>query len=83
MQGKNANIDAVVVLLALAFWGALWGVTGMFLSTPLAVMAMAILAEFPGSRWIAVLLSGDGEPYPERGGGRAEAPEKPAPRKKT
>jgi hypothetical protein len=26
-------------------------------------MAMAILAEFRGSRWIAVLLSGDGRPY--------------------
>lgn len=63
MQGDNQNIDPVVVLLALAFWGKLWGVVGMFLSTPLAVMAMAILAEFRGSRWMAVLLSGDGNPY--------------------
>ena len=45
------------------FWGKMWGVVGMFLSTPLAVMAMAILAEFKGSRWMAILLSGDGEPY--------------------
>ena len=43
--------------------GKIWGVVGMFLSTPLAVMAMAILAEFKGSRWMAILLSGDGEPY--------------------
>ena len=63
MQGDNQNIDPVVVLLALAFWGKVWGVVGMFLSTPLAVMAMAILAEFKGSRWMAILLSGDGEPY--------------------
>ncbi len=63
MQGDNQNIDPVVVLLSLAFWGKLWGVVGMFLSTPLAVMAMAILAEFQGSRWMAILLSGDGEPY--------------------
>lgn len=63
MQGDNQNIDPVVVLLALAFCGKMWGVVGMFLSTPLAVMAMAILAEFRGSRWMAVLLSGDGEPY--------------------
>jgi predicted PurR-regulated permease PerM len=69
MQGDNQNIDPVVVLLALAFWGKVWGVVGMFLSTPLAVMAMAILAEFKGSRWMAILLSGDGEPYAE-----AEAP---------
>jgi len=26
-------------------------------------MAMAVLAEFKGSRWMAILLSGDGEPY--------------------
>jgi predicted PurR-regulated permease PerM len=77
MQGDNQNIDPVVVLLALAFWGKLWGVVGMFLSTPLAVMAMAILAEFKGSRWMAVLLSGDGEPYaqeePPRRRGKAPA----------
>lgn len=66
MQGDNQNIDPVVVLLALALWGKMWGVPGMFLSTPLAVMAMAILAEFKGSRWMAVLLSGDGEPYAPR-----------------
>ena len=68
MQGDNQNIDPVVVLLALAFWGKVWGVVGMFLSTPLAVMAMAILAEFKGSRWMAILLSGDGEPYAEEDG---------------
>jgi predicted PurR-regulated permease PerM len=67
MQGDNQNIDPVVVLLSLAFWGKLWGVVGMFLSTPLAVMAMAILAEFQGSRWMAILLSGDGEPYADEG----------------
>ena len=62
MQGDSLNIDPVVVLLALALWGALWGLTGMFLSTPLAVMAMIILAEFDGSRWIAVLMSENGDP---------------------
>jgi len=72
MQGQNQNIDAVAVLLSLALFGKMWGVVGMFLSTPLAVMAMAILAEFRGSRWMAVLLSGDGQPYAD----------KPAPKKK-
>jgi AI-2 transport protein TqsA len=73
MQGDNQNIDPVVVLLALAFWGKLWGVVGMFLSTPLAVMAMAILAEFQGSRWMAILLSGDGAPYADEGRQRDKA----------
>ena len=74
MQGDNQNIDAVAVLLALALFGKMWGVVGMFLSTPLAVMAMAILAEFRGSRWMAILLSGDGEPYADEG--RAAKPSK-------
>ncbi len=76
MQGDNQNIDPIVVLLALAFWGKLWGVAGMFLSTPLAVMAMAILAEFKGSRWIAVLLSGDGEPYAAKRPGKVKDKDK-------
>lgn len=77
MQGDNQNIDPVVVLLALALWGKMWGVPGMFLSTPLAVMAMAILAEFKGSHWMAVLLSGDGEPYRESRGQEGEPTKRP------
>lgn len=62
MQGDSLNMDPLVVLLSLAFWGALWGLAGMFLSTPLTVLVMIILAQFEGSRWIAVLLSRDGAP---------------------
>lgn len=66
MQKDSLNIDPVVVLLSLAFWGMLWGVVGMFLSTPLTVMGIIIMAQFPGARWIAILLSGDGEPEPDQ-----------------
>ena len=62
MQGRSLNLDPVVLLISLAFWGALWGLPGAFLSSPLTVMAMVILAQFHSTRWIAVLLSGDGEP---------------------
>ncbi|WP_304166468.1 AI-2E family transporter [Phenylobacterium aquaticum] len=62
MQGDSLNIDPVVVLLSLAFWGAVWGVPGMFLSTPLTVIAMVVCAQFDGARWVAVLLSANGSP---------------------
>ena len=65
LQAKSQNIDPVVIILSLAFWGALWGPTGAFLSTPLTVMIIAICAEFPGARWVAILLSADGHPYPD------------------
>ena len=62
IQGDSLNMDPLIVMLSLAFWGAIWGLPGMFLSTPLTVLAMVILAQFDGSRWIAILLSGNGEP---------------------
>ena len=79
MQGESLNIDPVVVLLSLAFWGAVWGVAGMFLSTPLTVIAMVVCAQFDGARWVAVLLSADGEPDKLRNRKIPSAPdEKPA-----
>ena len=65
MQRDSLNIDPVVVLLSLAFWGAIWGIPGMFLSTPLTVTGIIIMAQFDGSRWIAIMLSGDGSPETE------------------
>lgn len=73
MQGNSLNIDPVVVLLSLAFWGAVWGVAGMFLSTPLTVIVMVVSAQFDSSRWLAVLLSADGTP------GKLSTPKPPMP----
>jgi AI-2 transport protein TqsA len=63
MQGRSLNMDPVMILFSLAFWGTVWGMTGMFLSTPLTILVMVVLAQFDGSRWIAVLLSADGDPH--------------------
>ena len=62
MQGESLNLDPVVVLFALAFWTVIWGLPGAFLSTPLAVTARVVLAQFQRSRWMAVLMSGNGDP---------------------
>ncbi|MGJ8563794.1 MAG: AI-2E family transporter [Alphaproteobacteria bacterium] len=62
MMGDSMNLSALVVVLSLTLWGALWGGVGAFLSAPLTVIIMIILAQFPTTRWIAVLLSSDGEP---------------------
>jgi predicted PurR-regulated permease PerM len=83
MQGSSLNMDPLVVLLSLAFWGALWGLAGMFLSTPLTVLAMMILAQFDGSRWIAVLLSADGDPQGLRPSHRSIAASAAAPKAAT
>jgi AI-2 transport protein TqsA len=80
MQGDSLNIDPVVVLLSLAFWGLIWGLPGMFLSTPLTVAAMVIMAQFPATRRIAVLLSENGQPQGVSGNpSTAEVAPKPEP----
>jgi predicted PurR-regulated permease PerM len=65
MTGDSLNLSAVVVLLALAIWGLVWGIVGAFLAAPMTVMIMIVLAQFRSTRWIAILLSADGKPTPE------------------
>ncbi|MBI1398511.1 AI-2E family transporter [Hyphomonas sp.] len=62
MMGDSLNLSALVVLLALAIWGLLWGIPGMFLSAPLTVLMMIVLAQSNETRWMAILLSADGNP---------------------
>lgn len=62
MMGDSMNMSALVVVLSLTLWGALWGGVGAFLSAPMTVVMMIILAQFPTTRWIAILLSADGDP---------------------
>ncbi|RAN37395.1 hypothetical protein HY11_08955 [Hyphomonas pacifica] len=62
MMGESLNLSALVVLLSLAIWGALWGIPGMFLSAPLTVLMMILFAQSSSTLWIAVLLSADGNP---------------------
>lgn len=62
LTGDSLNLSAVVVLLALALWGALWGIAGAFLAAPLTTALMSVLAQGKDTRWIAILLSADGKP---------------------
>jgi len=62
MMGDSMNLSALVVVLSLTLWTALWGGVGAFLSAPLTVIIMIVLAQFPTTRWIAVMLSADGQP---------------------
>lgn len=73
MMGDSLNLSALVVLLALAIWGVLWGIPGMFLSAPLTVLMMILTAQSKETRWMAILLSADGNPS-----GKSDPPEKGA-----
>ena len=57
LMGSSLNLSPLVVILALSLWGQMWGVTGMFLSVPITVISMIVLANFPQTRAIAVAMS--------------------------
>lgn len=60
-MGTRLNLSPVVILVSLTFWGAIWGIPGMFLSVPLMVILNIIFAKFPATRAIAVMLSEEGK----------------------
>lgn len=60
LLGKSLNLSPLIILLALSFWGTIWGILGMFLAVPITVMMMIIFAHFDSTRPIAILLSQDG-----------------------
>ena len=60
-MGRSLNLSSLMILLSLSFWGLVWGLAGMFLAVPIMVMAGIICAQFNELKWIAVLLSADGE----------------------
>jgi len=56
-MGNRLNLSPLVIIMALGFWGTLWGIIGMLLCVPIMVIVNIILSKFPSTRPIAILLS--------------------------
>lgn len=57
LMGNTLNISPLVAVIALAFWGSLWGIVGMLLSVPITVAMIIIFSQFPSTRPLAILMS--------------------------
>ncbi|WP_336739378.1 AI-2E family transporter [Aureimonas altamirensis] len=60
MMGRSLRMSPFGIIVSLTFWGAIWGIAGMFLAVPLMVMIAIICAHTPSLSLVAVLLSRDG-----------------------
>lgn len=60
VMGKSLNLSPLVVIIALSFWGAIWGILGMILSVPIVSVIVIICAQFPSTRSVAIMLSENG-----------------------
>ena len=66
LMGRALRLSSFGIIISLAFWGAVWGIPGMFLSVPIMVMMMVVCSQVPTLRPVAVLLSREGLPEEEQ-----------------
>jgi AI-2 transport protein TqsA len=59
LMGRSVKLHPVTVLLALIFWGVLWGVVGMFLAVPMTSVLRILLEKDEVTAPVARLMSGD------------------------
>jgi predicted PurR-regulated permease PerM len=57
LAGQRLDMSPIVLLVLVAFWGWAWGIMGMILGVPLAVIMKLVLESDPRTRPIAMLLS--------------------------
>lgn len=57
LMGNSLNISPLITIIALSFWGAIWGITGMILSIPITVIMAIIFSQFDKTKPIAIMLS--------------------------
>jgi len=56
--GTGLNLHPVTILLALSFWGLLWGIPGMFLAAPVTAAIRIVLMQFDTLKPVGNLLAG-------------------------
>jgi len=58
VEGDALDLHPVAILMAMIFWGMIWGIVGMFLASPLTAIMKIILQRIEYTAPFAKLLSG-------------------------
>ena len=58
LMGRGLNLQPIVVILSLIFWGWVWGIVGMVLAVPLTSTFVIVCESIDSLRPVAVLMSG-------------------------
>jgi predicted PurR-regulated permease PerM len=55
--GQSLNLSPFAIILALSFWGLVWGIAGLFLAVPMTAAIAIICAHIDELRWVSLLLA--------------------------
>jgi len=58
IMGESLDLHPITVLLALIFWGMLWGIIGALLATPMTAVAKILFDKFEPAQPFAELMAG-------------------------
>ncbi|MBN2425671.1 MAG: AI-2E family transporter [Calditrichaceae bacterium] len=58
LMGHSLNLSPMVVIIALIFWGYIWGVGGMILAVPILATLAIVSENFESIRFISVFIRG-------------------------
>jgi predicted PurR-regulated permease PerM len=56
VYGATTGVSGLALMFAAVFWTWLWGLPGLFLSTPLTVCLLVLAESLPGFKFLSVLL---------------------------
>ncbi|MEO7600318.1 MAG: AI-2E family transporter, partial [Opitutus sp.] len=59
VYGTSTGISTLALLIAAVFWSWLWGLPGLFLSTPMTVCLLVLGQYMPGLKFLSVLLGSE------------------------
>jgi predicted PurR-regulated permease PerM len=57
LPGRGWAMPPVAIIVALLFWGWVWGIVGALLAVPLTAALIIICEHFKSTSWVATLLS--------------------------
>ena len=56
-MGRSLRLSPTTVLFSLILWNWLWGIPGMVLAVPMAVVTRIVLLRIPDLRYLAMIMS--------------------------
>lgn len=59
VAGKKLNLSPLLLLLALAFWGTIWGIVGMLLAVPITSALKIVFDNMSDTKPIGIMMSSE------------------------